>query len=609
MTSVASKCRPSGTTLSRLGLGMLLLLWVLMAVWYVQTARHQNSVLNLSATAGGQYPYLVYASGLARNGQAPYLGDRNRMPLLPAMLSVFHDDDWETFVERAAWFSIVLSVLILIGIGGLAYASLPAWSATAFTIVAMSTVFIYKASFVQVELLYYGLLLVSWVLLCRVILRPSIAWAAAAGATLGLTFLAKASGAATLSAFLAASVVHLVLIIRPRRVTGENPADGTGGRGTDVLLSTVVVVFVSAAIAYPYLNHNRTRFGRYFYNVNSTFFMWCDSWSEAKAFADTYQISDRYPTDAPPERIPSPGNYWRRHSTQQIAQRAWNGLCALGHLAWHGPYAKYLLVVVVFCGAIGLKHYRQLRSIPLEGWIAALFCAMFFGGYLASYAWYAQIAYGDRFLISLFLPALFGAFWLCHRFDRPTRSARSLGRNFSGLSSLAIGITAAAVAEGVGVASKASVEPSETFIQFYYNESLELQRAGNLSEARRGFAGVVRLDPSVTAAHLNLGMIALAFGEFEEAVTSLSQAARLQPDDAEIQNSLGSALIQAGRVHEAIAAFRRATEASPTFAMAWYNLGGSYYQAGMTTEAESVRRRLETLDLSLAAQLAQLLSQ
>ena len=39
--------------------------WIVAAAAYLAAAARQKAHLNLSATAGGQYPYLVYAEGLA----------------------------------------------------------------------------------------------------------------------------------------------------------------------------------------------------------------------------------------------------------------------------------------------------------------------------------------------------------------------------------------------------------------------------------------------------------------------------------------------------------------------------------------------------------------
>lgn len=585
----------------------LTLFWLIVGGVYVWAAWQQKERVNLSAAAGGQYPYLVYAQGMAEEGVTQYFGDRNRLPLYPALLSPAYDGDWDRFVERSAWFAIASSLVILAGIGGLSYATLPGWSATALTLAAAVCVFIPKSSFVQAELLYYGLLLASWLLLSRLIRQPRVRLAIPTGVLLALTYLTKASGAAALIAFIAAAAVQAItLMIRPQREPTDDRNVDMPVRWRDVTLSAAIVVVVFGAIAYPYLSNNKARFGRYFYNVNSTFFMWCDSWPQAKAFGDQYRVSEHFP-QAPPDEIPGPVNYWKTHSARQMLGRLTYGFRALGSLALRGPYLKYFALAALFCVVLGI---RQRRSWPRPGaadWPLGLFCALFFGGYLLSYAWYAQVAYGDRFLLSLFLPAMYAALWLGQKLAERAQRFPLLGWRLPMDRVVAVVLTVLLLGEGAAIATTSLYQPGRAFVQFYYSESRELQAGGNLDEAARGFAGVIRLDPDYAPAHHGLGMIALATGRFDAAVVSLSEAVRLAPEDADAHNSHGSALLQLGRTAEAVGVLRRAVELDPELAVGWYNLGGAYYRLGQIEEAQVVQRRLKNLDPKLAEQLAALL--
>ncbi len=100
-------------------IGMLLaVFWLLTGAAYVWGGWQQKERLNLSATAGGQYPYLTYAKRIADTGLTESYGDRNRMPLYPLLLSLVGEEDWDTFVERSAWFAIASSVAVLRSILG-----------------------------------------------------------------------------------------------------------------------------------------------------------------------------------------------------------------------------------------------------------------------------------------------------------------------------------------------------------------------------------------------------------------------------------------------------------------------------------------------------------
>lgn len=359
-------------------------------------------------------------------------------------------------------------------------------------------------------------------------------------------------------------------------------------------------------VTYPYLAANKSRFDRYFYNVNSTVFMWCDSWAQAGAFAETNRIAEQYP-QLPPDEIPGPGNYWRSHTAGHMLKRLTYGVKSLAGLAVHGSYAKYLALIFGFCLVLAVRRRRARENILSGYGFVVLFCLLFFSGYALSYAWYAQIAYGDRFVLSLLLPALFGILWLADRLAAGLQPFPLLGRRFPVMNVLATTLAGLLMAEGVTLAVGSLYRPTRAFVRFYYNESRELQKAGNIGEAVKGYQGVVRLDPAFAPAYSDLGMIELVSGRVDVAIRFLGEAVRLAPEKADVRNSYASALLQAGRNEEALQAFHEAVRLDPQLAVAWYNLGGTCHQLGMKEEAVGALAHLRTLDAHMAEQLARLI--
>ena len=49
-----------------------------------------------------------------------------------------------------------------------------------------------------------------------------------------------------------------------------------------MLAVTALVGVVFLATVSPYLHTSKERFGRWFYNVNTSIYMWADSWDEVK---------------------------------------------------------------------------------------------------------------------------------------------------------------------------------------------------------------------------------------------------------------------------------------------------------------------------------------
>jgi hypothetical protein len=111
------------------------------------------------------------------------------------------------------------------------------------------------------------------------------------------------------------------------------------------LVSIALVVVVFLGTVYPYINSNEKAFGSYFYCVSTTFYMWYDSWEEAKQGTKAHGGRKGWP-DMPPDQIPSLGKYLREHTAQQIVDRIVNGLKTLYQRSVESyGYYKYVLTL------------------------------------------------------------------------------------------------------------------------------------------------------------------------------------------------------------------------------------------------------------------------
>ena len=585
----------------------LVLFWIVAGALYVAAALRQKAHLNLSPTAGGQMPYLVYAQHVAEEGIFGHFGDRNRMPLVPVLVSLVHDDDWLTLANRASWLAIGLSLALLAAMGFIAYRDLSPLMATAFLLIVAVAVFLPQASFVQADVAYYALFFCSWWFMVRIIERPTLGRAAALGLLVALTYLTKASVLLAMPIFLTVLVLRAIVSGRKRdespnskkfnSISSIDSVDSKRG-----ILAAVVAAVVFLAAVFPYLQHNKERYGRYFYNVNTTFFVWCDSWAQAQRFAEKYEIDQHYP-DVPAEMVPSPISYWLTHTPKQVGQRLAYGFKTLGKLTVESSAFKYLLLLGAAAGILMIvwAPYAK-RLINGHGWAIA-FGTLLLVAYVLVYSWYVVVAYGDRFVLSLVPPVLFALFLFVDRVASSTPEICVRGRRLSVITGLGLGLILFTLADGIAIASTTLITPSPSFVRFYFDESHEELRRGNLPEAERGMRGVVTLDPGFAAAHRDLGMIALAQQRHGEAIESLSRAAVLEPELADVQNSLGSALIQAGRLEEAVPVLERATILNPGFAPGWYNLCGVLFQLERADEARLCLTQLEEVSPELARQI------
>lgn len=384
---------------------------VLGYAYYQLTSMHAAQV-NQSPQFSDQDTYLAIAEKAYETG-FQYKGDRNRTPLYPYLLvSVYKSSmDRMEFFEAGKHFNIVISLVMLVGIFTLARIFLPDIQAGILTFVTAVGLYIYKAGYVQVELLYYTLSFAGYVLMTWMLLRPSVLLGIATGTVTALAYLAKASILPAVALF---SVVYVLKYVfswyKTRRLGSERSGVGVFFRGYILPFLVVLIVFLS--LLFPYLYENKQVYGQYFYNVNSTFYMWYDSWAEVEAGTEGHGDEFGWP-DLPPEEIPTLGKYLREHTSQQIVQRFINGF----ESQWNNiikPYGRFNFIAFYTLGLVIVAILNPCISFGLlrKYWYLVLFFLGYMGGYLLLFAWFSPISdYLDtRFTYGLYLPYLFSIF-------------------------------------------------------------------------------------------------------------------------------------------------------------------------------------------------------
>ncbi len=110
--------------------------------------------------------------------------------------------------------------------------------------------------------------------------------------------------------------------------------------------------------------------------------------------------------------------------------------------------------------------------------------------------------------------------------------------------------------------------------------------AGRPSEAVPNYQQALRLNPSSSQAHHNLGMALRAQGQAEQAVAEFRAALRLQPDYESAEHHLANCLADAGMLKEAEAHYLAAVRLNPNHAENYNGLGICYAMQANYAEAE-----------------------
>lgn len=365
---------------------------------FVWGAMRQATRVNVDSSRSDQGAYLGIMNRM-RSTHFRYLGDRNRMPLYPvlqALVAVPGAGPEATF-ERAKRVNVLLSVLILAALFPILRAWLPGLQALNVLLITAFTVFMFKAGWVQAELLFYFLSFAAWLALVELLRKPSSKQGVLAGVLVGFAYLTKASILPTMVIWaLWSAVVMTKELWRNERT-----------QALSRLASTGVAVLMAVAVVFPYLADNKRIYGHWLYNVNTNFYVWYDSWSEAARGAKAHGAMERWPS-LQPDQIPSLHRYLDTHTTRQIVDRLGNGsIVVLKRALRSYGYFDY---IVLYGGLAAFLLWRN-RSWSLRfakhHWAVCGFLVSYFMMSFLLVAWYVPIASGNRFILAHFLPLLF----------------------------------------------------------------------------------------------------------------------------------------------------------------------------------------------------------
>ncbi|MBI5931669.1 MAG: hypothetical protein HY862_20335 [Chloroflexi bacterium] len=408
-------------------IGYTLIAVVLLSL-YLYGAIAQSVKKNTSPRLIDQSSYLHYAEKLRESAFTNYRNG-NQMPLYPLIQSLHYvpnSGDME-FFRRGRWLNIGLSVVVLAGVAWIFFRRFPPLLALNLLLMSMFTVFMFKAGYFQVEVLYYGLTFISFLLMLRMLIAPTTKLAIWTGVITGLAYLAKASVLPAVGLFVGWFVLKWMYGF------WKNRADTSLAQLRNGLLVVVVFLMVIA----PFLIYVRVQFGHWFYNVNTTFYIWYDSWDEVRYGTRKYHDVTQYP-NMPADEIPSMGKYLREHTVADMVGRASSGLiksydrhtfcpCAYG-------YVKFLQLYSVFAlWACVVFWHTHLKILLKRHFFLGLFCLSYFAAYTLSYAWYVPIAMGHRFMLAMFLPFIFTIGALLTYFHQQQPTIRAFGRQVAWL--------------------------------------------------------------------------------------------------------------------------------------------------------------------------------
>jgi tetratricopeptide (TPR) repeat protein len=126
----------------------------------------------------------------------------------------------------------------------------------------------------------------------------------------------------------------------------------------------------------------------------------------------------------------------------------------------------------------------------------------------------------------------------------------------------------------------------------------QAEDAGDAERAEKCYRRALELEPSLAAAHTNLGNLAHRRGALDVARRAYQRALDLDPDQPEARFNLANLLDEMGQTDLALAELLGLASRHPSFADAHYNLGLLLYRMGSLAQARHHLGQYLALDAS-----------
>ena len=391
-----------------IGKGLLALVVGLFFLSLYLNVAQQQSAVNNDLTRSDQSAYMNFAKK-AYETRFQYTGTRSRMPLYPWIQALFYspDLDDETFFQQGKQLNVALSLLCLLALGIAFFARFSKIYAFYSLLVIAFLVFAIKSPFFQTEILFYTLLGFAFMLSLDTLISPKWYKSIGVGLLFALAHLSKASAMPGLFIFISSYGILFLLKLFSRSLNREQVQQ--------ILYHALAPLVMFMILLFPYFQESKDRYGTYFYNVNTTFYMWYDSWNEAKNGTGLAGDRSGWP-HMPHEEIPSLSKYLNEHSSDEIIDRFRRGIIQILKSGCTGKYSRYRFG---YCSQVGLsliilgislpmllfkstQPRNSTRYIPVVWYIL-----LFFSLYALSFIWYMPlIGEGPRTILALLIPLL-----------------------------------------------------------------------------------------------------------------------------------------------------------------------------------------------------------
>lgn len=151
-------------------------------------------------------------------------------------------------------------------------------------------------------------------------------------------------------------------------------------------------------------------------------------------------------------------------------------------------------------------------------------------------------------------------------------------------------LTVAVMFAGTALQSLHAQPSNENLIAEHFSQGQQAIKSGHYAQAAREFEEVLKLDPGMSQAQINLGLALHLLGDYARAAAELKRGLEQTPDVAGANVILGIDELKLGHPTRSIPPLRRALGLDPSNQQAMQNLAAAYAALGRYREANRVYR-------------------
>lgn len=378
---------------------------------------------------GDQQEYALFTLRVY-NSNFTHTGYRHHAPLYPFLQAMFANEAStpESIFALGKQINVALAFIGLALIFIVFKQFFPLLQSSLLTLMVAFPLYLLKGGYLEVEILYYTLAFIGYAMLLVLFNKPNPWLAVGAGLVLGIAYLTKSSVTPTLMLFVLFYILHAIKEAFHARQAGHQIWPEIRQRGLSMLL---VLVFFTLVI-FPYIAESKEIYGKYLYNVNSTFYFWLNDWSEATAMK-AEGVGAGWPDHIPPEELPSSSKYLVEHSWGEIFTRLGKGYVDEFENYWNqytffSYQFIYLFALIAVCVLLWPETWKAIgQHLFLIG-----FASGYFVGNSAIVAWWLPMAgQTNRYAFAMYVPLLFTVYFALNYLLKQREAIQLFGKKFS----------------------------------------------------------------------------------------------------------------------------------------------------------------------------------